>query len=61
MLDVKLLLERASAHDKAARELRREAGKELAALRSERPLGWHKLAQVDKRTGELLINLSAGL
>lgn len=51
------LLQGASELDKAARDLRREAGALLADMRSQNAAGWR--CGLDQRTAELLIEMSA--
>lgn len=59
-MNINSLLKAAYAKDEEARLLRRTAGRELAKLRCEDPQRWHKQAGVDRRTGELLIDMSVG-
>jgi len=57
---IRQLLDGACQHDEQARALRREAGRALARLRSERPETWQRDAGIDEATAALLLDMGSG-
>lgn len=56
-----IVLEQAREVELLVRELRVKAGTMLAELRDNNPDDWHDVAGIDKRTGEKLIMMAAGV